>query len=77
MVSEVRRSVKYLRKACKLPHAEIETERVIFYQKSWKSAQRVEQAQKGKEKMTDKIQIYGLWQSEEEADSALIRTDLY
>ena len=66
--------MKSLREASKIRRGQMEIEQRQLLQEKLEKAQRLEQSKvEKKEKLTDNIQMWGLWQSEEEVDSALKR----
>ena len=63
--------MKSLREASKIRRGQMEIEQRQLLQEKLEKAQRLGQSKvERKEKLNDNIQMWGLWQSEEEVDSA-------
>lgn len=74
IVSEARADVKSLRKKFKQRHVETESKRREILHEKFEKAERTEHAKiQRKEELTNDIQIWSLWQTDQEVDSALSR----
>ncbi|WAR00569.1 SPIN4-like protein [Mya arenaria] len=69
-----KKDVKHLRRAFKQRNAQIETERRRILAEKREKAEQAEQNRiKKREDITDNVQLWGLWQTEQEVDSSLSR----
>jgi len=74
LVSQARGDVKKLRQTFKARHEQLEIERRQMLNEKREKMQQAERAKMEKrEKLTDEVQIWGLWQTEEEILSSLSR----
>ncbi|WAQ95042.1 SPIN3-like protein [Mya arenaria] len=74
ILNKARKDVKHLRRAFKQRNAQIETERKRILAEKREKAEQAEQNRiKKREDITDNVQLWGLWQTEQEVDSSLSR----
>ncbi|WAR05051.1 SPIN3-like protein, partial [Mya arenaria] len=74
ILNKARKDVKHLRRAFKQRNAQIETERRRILAEKREKAEQAEQNRiKKREDITDNVQLWGLWQTEQEVDSSLSR----